>query len=202
MEGLDIRHILGRPAPTGDLEAEACQHGRRVAAEFAETHDADADIVRHRLAQLAPDMRRLLARIGEVLAVVQQHLQRHPFGHAGGQIGIDDADDRHVRQRRIADDMVDTSTKREHGLEVRQIGEGLGRRPPGQHIVDGFRIGDVRPDRQRPLRLARERNGPGPWRPIAGSDQDAGQRGLDGHCETMPSGAVSIEKAAAIRARV
>ena len=72
---------------------------------------------------LGPDLFLLLAVVAPELAVMQQDLQHHPFAHARGEVGIDDAHDRRVGQARIDEQMIDAGAEREDRFEVGQAGE-------------------------------------------------------------------------------
>ena len=86
-ERLDAGDRRRAPAPAGDAEAEPEQRPGRVAAKHPHAHDADAHVGGLRLWQVLPGVRRLLAGVGRRVAVVRQHLQRHPFGHPPGEVG-------------------------------------------------------------------------------------------------------------------
>ena len=60
----------------------------------------DAHLVGGGLGQILPHLARLqLAELGHA-AVMIEHVQRDVLGHAAGQVGIDEAHQRHVGQRR------------------------------------------------------------------------------------------------------
>ena len=111
MKALDISERLGGAAPAGDAEAEPPQCRRGVAAEHAKSHDPDGDRARRRLLVLAPDALVLLRVVEALTAVMHQDVQHDVLGHPHGEIGIDDAHDRHIRQVGIGDDMIDAGTE-------------------------------------------------------------------------------------------
>ena len=105
---------------------------------------------------LMPHALALLAIVEAMAAVMHQHVQYDVFRHAHGEIGIDDAHDRHVGQLRIGEDVIDAGAERKDRLETRQAREQPARRVPGAGIGDVGGIAealrpqaDVAPRRQR-----------------------------------------------------
>jgi hypothetical protein len=87
---------------------------------------------------------------------LHQHVQHHVLRHAHGEIGIDDAHDRHVGQIRIRDDVIDAGAERKDRLQTRQAGEQPARRVPGAGIGDVGGIAEaLRPQADVALRRQR-----------------------------------------------
>ena len=123
---------------------------------------------------------RLEPEVAELLAVMEQHLEHHPFGHPPGQVVADDAGDRHVRQAVDEDDMLDAGAEREDRLEVGQGPQRRRRRMPRHQVADRVRIGQVRPDMDIAPRCERaHRLRPGLRLPVSAGDQDAVRRTVD-----------------------
>ncbi len=59
-----------------------------------------------------------------LLAMMQEHMQHHPFGHPLGEVGVDDARHRDRRQVRIDEDMIDAGAEREDRREIREVRQG------------------------------------------------------------------------------
>ena len=92
-----------RPAPAGDVEADALQFPRSVKTQHAKPEHADAHVARRRLHRvIRPELCRLLAVVTPELPVMQQRVQQDPFAHAIAQVRIDDANERDIGQLRIA----------------------------------------------------------------------------------------------------
>ena len=147
MKKLDaVDHPAG-PAPAGHAKADATQRVGRIASEHAEPHDADGNFARRRLDMLAPQALALLRRIERQLAMVEEHVQHDVFGHARGEIRIDDAHQSDRRQLGIIDEMIDAGAERENHLETRELAEKSRRRLPDAHVGDLGSIADaLRPD--------------------------------------------------------
>ena len=62
VERLDARQGLRRAAPAGDPKPEPRQHAGRLAADHAQAHDPDRDLVRRRMRVRLPDAARAAAR--------------------------------------------------------------------------------------------------------------------------------------------
>lgn len=200
---LDARHRYGPAAPARHPEAEADEHRGRVAPEDAQPEHAHAHVGRRRLANFPPAPLALGTEVGKLPPVMQQHLQRHPFGHALGEVRADHAHDRHGGQPGLEDEMVDAGAEREDRLEIGQGGEQALRRLPDEGVAYRRRIGQVGPDMQRPVGLGGpDRRRPRRRRPWAGRQQDRALPHSGGYSATTPSGAVAISKAAASSARV
>ena len=136
-EGADAGKGLPRRAPARDIEAERLQLSRRVGAELAHAHDADAHILRGGLVGiLLPQLLVLLAIIEPLLAMMQEHMQHHPFGHALREVGVDDARHRDRGQMRVDEHMIDARAEREDRLEVGEVRQGALGVPPGRRIGD------------------------------------------------------------------
>ena len=113
---------MPRPRPAGDVEAHHGELARGVRAEFAKAHHADAHVLGGGLhVVVVPDLLVLLVIIHALLAMMQQHMQQHPFAHAHRQVGIDHARDRNVWQVGIGEDEIDAGAEREHGFQIRQV---------------------------------------------------------------------------------
>ena len=172
--GFDAGDGSSPPTPAGHLEAKSDQRRGSGTAEHAEPHDADADIRRGGLGTLLPSPFPLLGEIGKLLAVVEQHLQHDPFGHAARQVRADDPDDRHVGQAVTQHDVLDPGTKRKDDLEVGERLERFIGRPPGHQIADRGRVRQVRPDEDGAPRIElAHRLGPRLRRPRSGSNEDS-----------------------------
>ncbi len=105
---------------------------------------------------LAPHPLALLRVVEALAAMMHQHVQHDVLGHAHGEIGIDDAHDRHVGQIRIREDMVDAGAQRKDRLETRQAGEQPARRIPGAGVGDVGGIAEaLRPQPDVALRRQR-----------------------------------------------
>ena len=85
---------------------------------------------------LMPHALALLAIVEAMAAVMHQHVQHHVLRHTHGEIGIDDAHDRHVGQIRIREDVVDAGAERKDRPQARQAGEQPARRVPGAGIAN------------------------------------------------------------------
>jgi len=88
---------------------------------------------------LMPHALALLRVVESLAAMMQQGVQHDVLGHPHGEIGIDDAHNRHVGQIRIGEDMVDASAQRKDRLQTRQAGKQPTRCVPGADIGD---VGD------------------------------------------------------------
>ena len=152
VEGSDVRHGLFAAAPAIDAEAGGQQHLRGGAAELAETHDADRNVVRRTLRRLAPDLPLLLGAVEHALAVMVEHPPEHVFGHVLGEVVGDDAHDRHVRKRRVGEDVIDAGADRE---DRPQVGKP---RQQVRALLPHHRIGDRRVVRRRPARARPRRD--------------------------------------------
>ncbi len=83
----------------------------------------------------------LLALVAAELAQMQQRVQHDPFAHARGEVGVDDAHDRNLRQARVLEQMIDAGAEREDRLEIGQAGERAGLVPPADGVADGGAVG-------------------------------------------------------------
>jgi len=105
---------------------------------------------------LVPHALALLGIVEAMATVMHQHVQHHILRHAHGEIGIDDAHDRHVGQIRIGDDVIDAGTERKDRLQTRQTGKQPARRVPGAGVGDVGGIADaLRPQPNVALRRQR-----------------------------------------------
>jgi hypothetical protein len=52
--------------------------------------------------------------------MVHQHMLHHILAHAHGHVGIGDADQRHVRQRRVLEEGIDAGAERKQ--DCRRLG--------------------------------------------------------------------------------
>jgi len=68
--------------------------------------------------------------------MVQEHLQGYPFGHAHGQVRIDDAQHRHIGQVRVAHQVIDAGAEGKNRLQIRTAGKQTGFGLPGDAIID------------------------------------------------------------------
>ncbi len=137
IEAGDAGQRLFARAPAGDLEAERAELGRRVLAQDAEAEHADLDVACLRLIVVVrPDALALLALVAAQLAQVRERMHDHPFAHAVGEIGIDHADDRAIRQGGIGEKMIDARAEREDRFEVRKASKRARRMAPGKRITD------------------------------------------------------------------
>jgi hypothetical protein len=68
--------------------------------------------------------------------LLHQHVQHDVLRHPNGEVGIDDSQDRYIRQMRISDDMIDTRSERKDHLEMQKAREQAMRRMPGASISD------------------------------------------------------------------
>jgi len=91
-----------------------------------------------------PHARALLGIVEAMAPVMHQHVQHHVLRHAHGEIGIDDAHDRHVGQIRIGEDVIDAGAQRKDRLQTGQAGKQPARRVPGAGIGDVGGIAEVR----------------------------------------------------------
>ena len=97
VEASDAVDGARRAAPARDVEADRRKLARRVGAEHAKAHDADANIGGRRLLDvLVPDLLILLPIVHALLAMMDQRVQHHPFAHPVAQIGIDHPHDRNI----------------------------------------------------------------------------------------------------------
>ncbi len=158
---------------------------------------------------LMPDFFALLRPVEPQAAMMQEHVQDHVLAHPRREIPVHHADERHRRQQRIADEVIDAGAQRENRLQMRELREKARRRLPGAHIADlGGIAGAVGPDSYFAARRQRQKSRL-PFRRIpSGSghgQQDrrhaARPRGII-YCATTPSAAVSRLNAAANSARV
>ena len=101
-----------------------------------------------------PDPLALLHIVKPLTPVVGEHVQHDVFGHAHGQIGIDDAHDGHIGQIGIGKNMIDAGAEREDHFEMRQAGEQRARGVPCAGIGD---VGGVVVRPQADVALRRER---------------------------------------------
>ena len=141
-EGVEAGYRLRGAAPARDVETHRLQLAGGILAEDAEPHHADPHILGGRLrVVVVPQFLGLLALVAGHLTVVAQDVEDAPFAHPGGKIRIDDAHDRHVRQARIAQQVVDAGPEREDRLQS-PIGHQRSRRmPPGHDRADPGRVG-------------------------------------------------------------
>lgn len=104
---LDVGRLSWRSAPARDVKAELPERRRRRAPEGAETHNANADLARRWLLVVAPVPFALLGVIKPLPAVVEENVQRDILRHAHGEVGIDNAHDRNIRQQGIGQKVID-----------------------------------------------------------------------------------------------
>jgi hypothetical protein len=72
-----------------------------------------------------------------------EHVEHDVLDHTAGEVGIDEPDQRHVGQSRIADQGVDAGADRYDQLEIRQLPQQPGRRLPHQRGVDAGDIAEI-----------------------------------------------------------
>ena len=97
-----------------------------------------------------------LLRVVEPLPpMMHQHMQHDVFGHPHGQVGMRDARQRHLRQGRIGQQMIDAGAEIDDRLEIGKPRQQAVRRQPDAGIGD---VAWCR--RSRPARRAAR----GPWR--------------------------------------
>jgi hypothetical protein len=86
----------------------------------------------------------LLAQLDHA-AVVVEHIGGHERHHAPGQILVDEAHHRNVRQRGVLEQVVDAGADRHDQLQVRQLGQFARWRPPGQRVADTAAVAGIGP---------------------------------------------------------
>jgi hypothetical protein len=105
---------------------------------------------------IAPQALALLGIIEALATVDHQHVQRHVLGHAHSEIGIDDADQRHVGEFRVTGEMINAGAEREDCLQIWECGQQAWRRLPGTGIGDVGEIAhSIRPQPDVALRRQR-----------------------------------------------
>ncbi|MDA0704254.1 MAG: hypothetical protein O3A96_13640 [Proteobacteria bacterium] len=138
---------LRRPAPARDREAEARHLAGHSAADGADPHDAHPGVGRIGRAQIGPFA--AVAHgvvLGHTTVKVQQRVNR-PMGHIPGQIGIDEARNRHpLRAVRIVQDVVDPRAQLHDRLEAGQFGEHARRDAADDEHVDLRPVAESGPD--------------------------------------------------------
>src|SRR5262245_47422465 len=85
---------------------------------------------------LAPNALALLRVVEPLAAVMQQHMQGDVLAHADGEVGIDDAHDRHIEQSGIRQNVIDAGAKRKDHPEPRELAEQTVRRLPNARVHD------------------------------------------------------------------
>ncbi len=140
-------------------------------------------------------------------AVMHQDMQDDVLDHAHAEVAMDHARNRHVRQFRIGEQVIDAGAQCDNGFQIGKAGQQSVRRPPYAGHADVRGIADViRPEANiAARRVPTQKIGPR-LRAFAGNGN---KNGVGGHaidraryCATTPSGAVSRLKAAANSARV
>ncbi len=157
--GLAMVHLhavdrLRPAAPAGDLEAHGAQLHGRVLAEDAHAEKADADVARLRLVpQVDPLLFALEAVVDAHPAKGHEAVHDDIFGHAGGEVGIDDAHHRHaLGQPLVLEQVIDAGAEREDGVEQRQVGEGALGLFPGGAVAHGAAVEDLAGEHDLPAR--------------------------------------------------
>ena len=123
-----------------DLLDEHIEFLRGIAAEHAQTHYADGNCARRRLPVLVPAALALLRIVEPLAAVMHQHVQHDVFRHAFGQIVDRDAHQRHVGQRLVRHQGIDTGAEIEDDAQVGEGGKFPRMRLPHRGIVHLGRI--------------------------------------------------------------
>ena len=85
--------------------------------------------------------------------MVQQHVQADILRHTHGEVGVDEADERHVRQVGAAQNVIYPGAKGEHHFQVRQALQRVLRWFPDKRIADIRSIARVGPQADIHVRL-------------------------------------------------
>ena len=99
--------------------------------------------MRGRLGQVLPHLAPLqLAELAHA-AVVVEHVQRHVFRHAAGEVGIDEAHHGHVGQVGVGEQSIHAGADGDDQAQVRQRLEQPVRRLPGERILDLLGLAEI-----------------------------------------------------------
>ncbi len=130
MKCLQAADVFRRAAPARDLEAEPRQRIRHIPPDHAKPHHADRNLAGGWLIVGAPKFLALLGVVEPLPPVVHQHVHHDIAGDALRQIVVGDASERHRRQRRIRQQMIDAGAQIDDRLEIGKSRQQAMRRIP------------------------------------------------------------------------
>ena len=87
-----------------------------------------------------PNARALLTLVSAQLSQMDERMHDDPFAHTGGEIGVDHACDRLIREGRIGEEMIHAGAERENHAKIGKVFERAWRMAPTQRVADGFPV--------------------------------------------------------------